>query len=62
MYHRILLTSEIDDAEQEDRPVAELEHVPDLDGRRQVGHAEVVARATVDADRDQRLPSGTIDG
>ena len=31
---------EIDDAEQEDRAVAELEHVSDLDGRRDVAKAQ----------------------
>ena len=43
---------DVDDAEQEDRPVASLEHVSDLDRRRDVTEAEVVARATVDADGD----------
>ncbi len=49
-------------------PWAELEHVADLDGRRDVGNPEVVARAAVDAswysdvvhrgDRDTRRRSG----
>jgi len=40
---------EVDDAEQEDRPVAELEHVYDLDWRRDVAEAEVVARGRAGA-------------
>ena len=43
---------EVDDAEQEDRPVAELEHVSDLDRRRNVRDTEVVARAAVGANRN----------
>jgi hypothetical protein len=43
---------EVDHAKREDRPVPELEHVSDLDRRRDVGDAEVVARATVDPDFD----------
>ena len=33
---------EVDDPEQEDRPVAELEHVTDLDRQRDMRDAEVV--------------------
>ena len=36
---------EVDDAKQEDRPVPELEHVSDLDGRRHVRDAEVITGA-----------------
>ena len=43
---------EVDDAEQQDRPVAQLEHVSNLDWGRDVGDAEVVARAAVNADGD----------
>ena len=49
MRHRL---NEVDDAEQEDRPVAQLEHVSDLDGRRNVGHAEIVSLAAVNAYRN----------
>jgi hypothetical protein len=43
---------EVDHPEQEDRPVAELEHVSDLDRRWDVRNAEVVSLAAVNADGD----------
>jgi hypothetical protein len=40
---------EVDDPKQKDRPVAELEHVADVDGRGHVCDPEVVARPAVTA-------------
>ena len=47
---------EVDDPQQEDRPVAELEHVSDLDRRRDVRDPEVVARCSCGRGRPPITP------
>ena len=42
----------VDDPQQEDRSVSRLQHVPDLDGQRDVAEAQVLAHAAVNADGD----------